>query len=561
MNVKRHMLHRWNRCDCARGALGFLLATSACATQAAQIYSDGDWSVQWNNTAAYSVGMRMQDIDPGIGNNPLLQNSEYKFDDVGDIVTNRLSLLTEIGIRHGNDYGLRVSADAWHDFAYDNHTIKTNPDLAAYSSGNPDNEYSHYIKRYYNQGLQLDDAFVYSNTDLFGTPVQIKAGRLTEFWGNALFAGFQSISYSQSPLDVIKATTAPGTEVKELFLPRAQLSLHAQLSDSLAVGAQYFLEWRANRLPEGGTFLGIVDPAFFSGSGSIEGQVPRGPNDEPDNLHNNLGVNVKWQPDGDYGTLGFYYRHFDETMPYTPILIGLGGDPLAPYYHLSFARNVDLYGLSLDRNLGPVSLGLEASYRRGTALYSMPGGVSNTDGAKGNTLNVVANGIYGLTPNFLYDTGAVILEVAYTRVLDVTSNEELYNGEGYAPCAGLGRTDGCATKDNVSTTLNIDPQWLQVFPGTDIDLPLNFNIGVYGNGQYLGTAFTGNVQGSVAYSLGVRAVYRGKYSVKLAYNGYYAEPGKQPSQDAGAGPYVPTGTGTYMWNDKGWLSLVLKASF
>ena len=95
-------------------------------------------------------------------------------------------------------------------------------------------------------------------------PVQAKLGRHTIYWGESLLLGghLHSVSYAQAPLDLQKGFATPGTEVKELFRPLNQLSLQAQLTDTLSVAGQYMLEWESARYPEGGTYLGPVDFVF-----------------------------------------------------------------------------------------------------------------------------------------------------------------------------------------------------------------------------------------------------------------------------------------------------------
>ncbi|MDZ4321922.1 MAG: DUF1302 family protein, partial [Phenylobacterium sp.] len=53
-----------------------------------------DISLRWDNTLRYNLGVRMEEQDSKIMNNPNYDESNGKFDK-GDIVTNRLDLLSE----------------------------------------------------------------------------------------------------------------------------------------------------------------------------------------------------------------------------------------------------------------------------------------------------------------------------------------------------------------------------------------------------------------------------------------------------------------------------------
>jgi hypothetical protein len=537
---------------------------------AIDIDAGSDWQIRWDNTLTYNLGIRAEGIDPLIGNNPAEQNSDYKFPNFGSIVTNRLAVLSEFDAQHGTDYGFRISVGAWKDFAYDN-TVATHPGdflpgvpYTALSS-EPSGHYASYTSKYYIQGGELEDAFVFKHFVIDDVPLDVKVGRFTEYWGNAYFAAFQSISYSQGPLDEIKASSSPGTPAKELFMPHGQISIRSPVSEEWTFGGQYSFEWRPDRFPEGGTFLG-TDP-FFVGPQSLDGTVQRGSDFNPHSLHDNFGLETIWAPEWLNGELGFYFREFDETAPFSSALLGVNSAGV-PNYHLAYAQNVRLYGVTLDKTFEGVSTGIEASYRQGTALNSLtavlnPADPTGREGAKGDTINFVANATYGLPTTSVFDTGSLLGEIAYTRVMAVTANPSLFDAVGYACSphginAGQGQADGCSTRDDLSATINFDPQWLQVFPGVDLDAPTTVGFGLVGNGQYLGTAANGNDQGAVFYTVGLNALIRQAYTVKLAYNGNSA-----PTHliNTVGQPFAQTGIGAFTFNDRNWISLTLQTSF
>lgn len=549
-----------------------IVVGSAAPTKAHTFTTSPDWDIELDTNLAYTLGIRAEPRDSKIANNPLQQNDEYKFPNMGNITSNRVDAASELSVSYQQHYGFDVSVDAWKDFAY-NGGAQNNPGLYApgvpYSalSSSPNGHYGAYTNNFYNVGAELENGFAFGNFNFGNVPMQIKVGRFTEYWGNALFSGFQAISYGQSPIDIIKAVDAPGTEVKDLFLPRGQVSLHADISPALTIGFQYQFEYRYDRFPEGGTFLGVADP-FFVGPESLEGIYRRTPDNNPPNVDGNFGVEALWSPGFLNGTIGFYGRQFDDVAPYSAFELNTTGS--APTYHLYYARHVRLFGVSLDQNIGTVSTGFEASIRQNTGLNSVPGGDPaidplGKDGARGNLFNFVANAIYGLTPNPLWQTGSLTGEIAWTHLLAVTHDKQLYNAEGYACAAGglnagNGERDGCSTNDEVNINVLFDPQWLQVFPGIDIDAPISVAAGVHGNGQTFALAGTGTVAGSVSYSVGVHALIRQKYNIKLDYSGFQSPTGKTAYNGVGQ-PFYSTGSGEYMWNDKGQIQLVLSTAF
>jgi hypothetical protein len=529
-----------------------------------QFDTNPDLEIHWDNTIAYNVGMRAQGINPGIGNNPLLSESDYKFSHAGDIVTNRVSDLSEFDAVYRNDFGMRLSASFWKDFAYGG-GVNNNPGEAApgvpYSALNSyaNNRYGSYTQRYYMQGGELLDAFVFKNFNIAGQPASVKVGRLTQYWGNALIFGTQGINYGQNASDGIQGAATPGTQAKQLALPRAQVLFESQITPTTSVAAQYFFEYMPSRFPEGGTFLG-TDGFVFNGPNLLEGAVPRGNDIMPSNgFHNDYGLKFAWTPTWlSGGTMGFYYRNLTETNPWVLMGVNAAG---ATNYHLAYASNVHLAGFSLDKQIGDYSTGFEFSWRHNTALNSatgpLPGDLSGQAGARGDTINVIANVIGGLTRSPLWQTGTAMAEVSFTQKTATTSNGALYNGTGnLAACPTGDKWSGCSTNNSVAVAVNFDPQWLQVWPGVDLDMPLFVEYGVYGNTPSL----NGTFQGQLIYTAGLHALIRQKYNVTLQYNGYHAHTSNGMT-NMGGPSYYSGGNGAYFYNDRGWVSLTLSAQF
>ena len=244
-----------------------------------------DWQVSWDNTLTYNIGVRANNVDPLIGNNPNNDESDYKFSHAGNIVTNRAALLSELNVTYQDHVGFRISGSIWKDFAYGGGDV-SNPGIYAPAGGGlppityhsinsyPGGRYSSYTSRYYVQGEQLLDAFAFYNFDVAGKSVSLKVGQFTEYWGNALFFPLEGISYSQGAIDAIALAASPGAEVQQLFLPRPQVSLTAHLTPEISLSGQYAFVFNANRLPEGGTFLAPADFLFKGPSNFFAGAVP-----------------------------------------------------------------------------------------------------------------------------------------------------------------------------------------------------------------------------------------------------------------------------------------------
>ncbi len=541
--------------------------------------ADPDLSLRWDTSLRYGLGWRAQGIDPVFGGDPNFDETEYRFRR-GQLMMNRLDLLTEFDLAYRRRFGVRLSAAGWYDAAYsggprahpgsiDASGTGAGPfvpyaQLGSYSG----NHYSHYTSRYTVGGAEFLDAFVFAAVDLGSVPVSVRLGQHTVYWGESLFTSFHSIAYSQSPLDGLKGAASPGITAKEAFLPLTQLSLQAQLTPTVSLAAQYAFAWKPNRLPEGGTYFGSTD-FLFSGPdraflGFVPGSgiplfMPRGAPIEPDRQRGDWGVNLRWSPAAlDGTTFGVYYRRFDETQPWAPLLRLDPNSPLPVDYHLAYARGTQLLGLSLATTLAGVSVGAELSYRRHTALVSNTVTVvpptlldfAGTEGARGDTLHALVNGLYVVPHSPLWDTGTLQGELVYSRLLRVTSRREVFDGIGYACASGQGVAQGCATRGVWLAQIGFEPQWLQVWPGVDLSAPVSLAYGLHGNGATL----AGGNQGASTYAVGLKFEARGSHSVTLKYIGSHANLQTLDGRITG-------GNGNYGQNDHGWWSLSLATSF
>ena len=527
-----------------------------------------DLAIRWDNTVRMNLGARVESRDSKIGNSALSDEGTYSFDK-GDFVAKRFDLLSEFDVIYKKRFGARVSATAWYDGAYGG-TSRSNPNPPL--AGIPsyiNNQYSPTTKRFYHGGSgEIMDAFVFGGIDLGDVPVQAKAGRHTVYWGESVLLGghLHSIAYAQNPLDLQKGFATPGTEAKELFRPLNQLSVQAQVSDTLSLAAQAMFEWESARYPEGGTYLGPVDFAFDGPDRQFLspalGFATRGPAAEP-RQHGEFGLSARWSPQWLDGTMGFYYRRFADKLPQT-FLTAAG--PNVSVYNMIYADGIDLFGVSLGKNVAGVSIGAEISYRHNTPLASQVLGVATgfpaqgeTKGPRGDTWHGLVNALGTVAKTPVFDAAAWLVELQYSRWSKVNSGENLFNAVGYAPCLANGTTrtrnfdkwDGCVTTDYVGVGATFTPTWYQVFPGVDLSAPVTYAVGLYGNAP---TVFGGN-QGLGNYTVGVSADVFQKYRFDLKYIDFIGR-----YRDNGTAVTSQNGFTTFL-KDRGFVSLTFKTTF
>lgn len=533
---------------------------------------NSDLAVRWDNTVRYNLGVRAEDCDKNICGNGagagdvLRHQSDSKFAKRGDVVTNRLDLLSELDVVWKKETGFRISAAGWYDHAYrggveGDSALNALPGGAG-QSGDP---YSDYTRRW-NRGPygEVLDAFVFTKFNAGNVPVSVKLGQHNIYWGESLFSFVGGVAYAQGPVDLRKALATPGVEAKEVFKPLNQFSFSSDLTDRLNISGQYFLDWKASSLPDGGTYMGIAD-GVSQGGGVI--LTPGGPvrfagtTAKPKDKSGDFGIALRWRPEWLDGTWGFYYREYTDKLPQLVMSRNVGPIPTEFGFDYSTPRQ-KMFGTSLSKQIGDISFGSDLTYREDALLAGVPFGVAagNADlgaGPVGNsflptgkvaTALVNAIAYIGKTP--LFDSAAVTAEVTYTRLLSVTRNGASFNGEGYG-CPGEATKFGCATKNAYGVAVQVVPKWYQVMNGVDLEMPMFVGVGVKGNSAVL----FGDLEGQGSYSIGLAADVKNQYNISLKYNGFIA---KHSNDNAGAASF---NNGLGKWWDRDFVSLTLKTTF
>ena len=549
----------WNRDELParlRGVSRLACAAAMCAAGtagAAEIDTGNpDLTLRWDNTLRYNVAVRVEGKDPKIANAPNSDESDNKFGR-GHVVNNRLDLLSELDLVYKSRMGARISAAGWYDMGYDDQHVPTAPQFANSSYDN--NTYSAFTQRYYNgPSAEFLDAFVFGNWDIGGSTLRLKAGKHSIFWGDVVFNANHSVAYSQMPSDSRKSLSSPGVEAKETVLPLNQLSAQLQIADNLAVAAQYFLDWKPNRLPEGGTYYGAADFLFYgpdrfflNPAAAPALNVRRIGAVEP-NKSGNWGVNLKWSPDFLDGTLGVYYRKFDERQPWSAPQVVPPSANGPGFYRLVYAKGTEVFGVGLNKNIGGYAVAAELSTRRNTALINSRINAATLEGPRGDTyhgfINLTALG--NLSARIPY---TAVVELAGMRYGKVRSNPDLFNAEGFAGCSAAGTGFSCATKNYLGMSVLFSPKVLQVIPSGDLSIPLFYQVGLKGNAATL----SGGNKSAGNYSIGLQLDYQSKYTFAINYSDFI---GKYKDN----GSIVTVGNGP-LYEDRGLLSLSFRTSF
>jgi Protein of unknown function (DUF1302) len=507
-----------------------------------------DWASTWNNSIRYNWARRMQSRDDHValaGPAGSYDQGDYLFDK-GDTIANRLDLLSELNLAYKGRYGLRVSAAAWFDSAYGS-TGKSAPGLAP---SYLDNQFTPVVKRYYRgPSGEFLDSYVFGNFALNDVDVNVRAGRHAVVWGEGLFGSTHSIAYSQAPSDSRKSVSSPGASAKETALPINQVSSTAVVGSDITLLAQYQFEWKANRYPEGGTYFGPTDV------------IMDGPNvgraSTEDGSKGAFGLGLKYSPDWLDGTVGLYYRKFDDTGGWVTQFVSL--TPVTTTKAV-FAKGIELYGLSLSKNIAGISVGADLSYRRNGPLTSSTtataGPTQRYEGAVGNTWHAVLNGIVTYGASSFFNSAALSGEIAWAKLDRITRNENLFrDADHVAACNGAANPQnirGCVDGAFRSVSVQFSPTWQQVYPGVDLSAPVFFSKN-FGNSP----SNAGGSNGFATYKVGLSASAYARHQLDLSYTWFTQKIDRD----------TPLTNGAYgrllgaPYSDKGFLSLTYQTTF
>lgn len=516
-----------------------------------------DLKVRWDNTFKYGAGFRMKDPSQSVA-----ASAEQPNVDAGDmafkkgLINNRIDILSELDASYKN-IGMRVSGAAWYDSVYrqnsNDYPAGGAPNTLSAVGGGPNNVFTPQTRRLMGQKSEFSDAFVYGSTELGDSKLSVRAGRHTQLYGETLFLGANGIAYAQAPVDLIKAFSQPTAQFKEIALPVNQVSSNLQISPSLSLGAYYQLEWRPIRLPATGSYF---SPADFVGDGANllllpSGAAPRTA-DHKGSKGGQFGMQVRFKVgDVDYG---LYAAQFDEKLP-VPVV-----DLTTGTYSLYYQRKVKTFGASLSTVLGETNVAAEISTRRDTPLAPLGDLVltlnptannsSNTPYALGNTLHMNLSAISVMAASPLWDAASVVGELAYNRLLQVTRAP---TGMGAPIPDALNTTH---TKGHLAGRVVFQPEYFQVLPQLDLQVPIGIGMGLYGRSAVFQVA----PERGGDISVGFNFDYQKTWKAGLQFTHYFGSAGPAPSLPA-SGP-----TGTYAsykqyYKDRDFISLTIQRSF
>nr|WP_286948154.1 DUF1302 domain-containing protein [Pseudomonas sp. UBA6718] len=391
--------------------------------QAFQVRS-GDWTTSLDTTVSYGVSYRMEGQDDkliarangGSGSNSGLINSDdgnLNFRK-GDLFSEMVKVVSEMDLRYQERHGVFIRGRAFYDFELEDDSRRHRE----ISDGGLDEAGS---------SIDLLDAFVYGSWTVGERDLNARLGRQVINWGEGLF--YQNGIGATNPVD-INALRAPGSEVKEAYMPTFMVYGSYELRDNLTLEGywQPGKAWEASKIDPCGTYFSTLDPLgedceYLSAAPlqeQITGRVGEAlafdspaaaqawANSLAPGLVNNLlrgyipttfipraqdidgddsaqyGLALRWYvPELNDTELGFYYLRYNMQVPMIGLTVGqpvvlpvVGAlpDASSSRYYAEYLEKRDLFGISFNTSVGGdslfngLSLAGELSYRPDTPI-------------------------------------------------------------------------------------------------------------------------------------------------------------------------------------------------
>ncbi|MES2259485.1 MAG: DUF1302 family protein [Pseudomonadota bacterium] len=513
------------------GAAGLLVWP--LAVRAEEAASTGSAvEVNWNTSVKYSAGYRLKEPDARLisgGSSASADDGDRNF--AKGLVSKRFDIFSEMDL-HWGPAGVRASGAAWYDAAYNRRNDNNSPGTSQ-GTGAAGNEFQPDTARLHGKKAELLDAFAFYAGDVGGHDFSIRLGRHALVWGESLFFGNNGIANAMVPVDVIKASSVPGSQFRELILPVSQVSGQFNLTPTVTLGAYYQFRWEKTRLPGVGSYLSSSDmldvggrqleiiPPFKTPGFSYPGfYANRSADDRPDNGGQG-GVQLRFSVP-EWGTdFGFYAVRYHERVPQL-VLLTRGGTGLAPpsapvapsTYRLYYGSGARAYGVSFSKGVGEAALAGEVSLRDGATLVSDPvQAFAGLSPAHGRSLHMNLSVLTAFEPNVLTAESTAAAEIACNRTLSVTNNQ---------PLAANAQRSACALR------VVYEPKYRQVVPGLDLALPLSVST-TRGKSSAV-RSFGADRAGDI--SLTANLNYLDRWRASLGYTYYYGPIGT-PLDDRG----------------------------
>jgi hypothetical protein len=389
-------------------AVGALLAAAAFSGPAAATeYNFGDVSLSIDSIASVGVTVRASGQDcmyvaavnggcrDGYNNSANINTDDGNINfDQWDVVSAPVKIVSDFEARWEN-WGAFARVRAYYDHAIyeEAGTNSTRFGSRPLTDGLRGDD-----ARNSARGIDLLDAFVFTNFDLGDMPTTLRVGKQVINWGESL--AIQGGINQFNSVDV-GAIRTPGAELREALLPEESVYINISLPANLSFEAFYAFNWRKTELDAVGTFFAsndifgpggaytntaLPEQPGFGGSPDNAGTIYRAPGDYADDQGQfgaKLGYWADWLNDGT--ELAAYFVNYHSKLPYLEYSNGapvaVDGSICAPapscglpaqYYRDAYPEDIKYVGSSFATTVAGTAVAGEALYS-----WNMPLAISS----------------------------------------------------------------------------------------------------------------------------------------------------------------------------------------
>jgi len=220
---------------------------------------DGALTGSLDTTLSYGQMWRMEKQDKN--NDDINTNDGNRNFAKGKMATNAGSIVSVFKLNYG-DYGLTLKGRGYYDHQiaknrndYFKNSLTPEPAQAA-----PYNSFPKKTRELSGRKLELLDAYVNANWDIFNMPFQLTVGKHVLNWGESMFYR-GGINSAINPLDLTtyRMMNYNLSDLKELYIPMEAVSFNIGLTENLSMEAFYQWKWKETVLPPVGTFFSETD--------------------------------------------------------------------------------------------------------------------------------------------------------------------------------------------------------------------------------------------------------------------------------------------------------------
>lgn len=326
----------------------------------------------------------------GVRNSANYDNGNANYER-GDLVSSLFKMTNDVSLDYKN-FGAFFRVLSFYDHAIQNKDF------------DPNRSDQRTIRNRLGHDYEIYDAYVRGNFDVAGHGLGVRVGKQVISWGESTFIpnGINTLN----PVDVAKLR-APGSELKEAFLPIGMTQLTMDVTDNVSMELVHQYQFRETRIEPNGSYFSTNDFASPGGSkvliaagaanedpGSVFTAtnpagvaIPRGADKKPSGS-DQYGVAIRvLAPDLNNTEFGFYHANYHSRTPLisgrttcletgaacdpgvTEAALAGGGGAAAvsagraqtSQYFIEYPEDITMYGLSFN-TLAPMGVALQGEY-------------------------------------------------------------------------------------------------------------------------------------------------------------------------------------------------------